>query len=82
MNIKVLDIGFYMKYYSFLGSRVHITPCLHHFRLVLASVLSQFRQWLVGDSLLVTGDSLLVTEKFLLVTEDSLLVTDRTFNHL
>ena len=76
-------------YIVFLEDRVHITPCLHHFRLVLTSVLTPFRQWLVedsilvtGDSLLVTGDSLLVTEKFLLVTEDSLLVTDRTFNHL
>lgn len=69
-------------YIVFLEDRVHITPCLHHFRLVLASVLTPFRQWLVGDSLLVTGDSLLVTEKFLLVTEDSLLVTDRTFSHL
>lgn len=69
-------------YIVFLEDRVHITPCLHHFRLVLVSVLTPFRQWLVGDSILVTGDSLLVTEKFLLVTEDSLLVTDRTINYL
>ena len=69
-------------YIVFLEDRVHITPCLHHFRLVLASVLSQFRQWLVGESILVTGDSLLVTEDSLLVIEDSLLVIDRTFNHL
>ena len=66
----------------FLGSRVHITPCLHHFRLDFDSVLTPFRQWLVGDSLLVTEKFLLVTEDSLLVTEDSLLVIDRTFNHL
>ena len=63
-------------YIVFLEYRVHITPCLHHFRLVLTSVLTPFRQWLVEDSILVTGDSLLVTEKSLLVTEESLLVTE------
>ena len=69
-------------YIVFLEDRVHITPCLHHFRLDFDSVLTPFRQWLIEESLLVTGDSLLVTEKFLLVTEDSLLVVDRTLNHL
>lgn len=62
-------------YIVFLEDRVHITPCLHHFRLDFDSVLTPFRQWLIEESLLVT-------EKFLLVTEDSLLVVDRTFNHL
>ena len=62
-------------YIVFLEDRVHITPCLHHFRLDFDSVLTPFRQWLIEESLLVT-------EEFLLVTEDSLLVVDRTFNHL
>lgn len=69
-------------YIVFLEDRVHITPCLHHFRLDFDSVLTPFLQWLIEESLLVIGDSLLVTEKFLLVTEDPLLVIDRTFSHL